>query len=320
MLVAPGRFEKVDVPAPAPGDLRDGQVLLRTLAGGICGSDLPRFRGYRAPLADAEIGPYAARIPGYPMHEVVGEVVASRDASLRPGARVVGWANAFDAIAEYVVTDGDGLLRYDAALEPTAAVLLQPLACVLYAVDRLGPLDGAGVAVLGQGPFGVLFSHVVKQRGARRVTGVDLVDRSDVAGLFAVDEAVHGTTERWAAQLADDRRPDVVVEAIGHQHETLGDAVDAVAPSGLVYYFGIPEARPYAFDLWKFLRKQLTLRAGATQSRLRYLRLAQEHLAEHRFLADGYVTHTFGVDEIQAAYDCANVPAKGRLKVAVSMA
>ncbi|WP_344595930.1 alcohol dehydrogenase catalytic domain-containing protein [Actinomadura vinacea] len=319
MLVAPGRFEKVDVSAPAAGDLRDGQVLLRTLAGGICGSDLPRFRGFRTPLADGEVGPYAAKIPGYPMHEVVGEVVASRCDSLSPGALVVGWANSFNAIAEYVVTDGDGLLRYDAALEPTVAILLQPLACVLYAVDQLGPLDGAGVAVLGQGPFGVLFSHVIKQRGARRVTGVDLVDRGDVAGFFAVDEAVHGATERWAAQLADDRRPNVIVEAIGHQHETLGDAIDAVAPSGLVYYFGIPEARPYALDLWKFLRKQLTMRAGATQSRRRYLRLAGEYLAEHPVLADRYVTHTFDVADIQAAFEAANVPAEGRLKVAVSM-
>lgn len=319
MLAAPGRFEKVDVSAPAADDLRDGQVLLRTLAGGICGSDLPSFRGYRAPLAVEDNGPYAPRCPGYPMHEVVGEVVASRDAALAPGARVVGWAHAANAIAEYVVTEGEGLTQYDAALEPATAVMLQPLACVLYAVDRLGALDGADVAVLGQGPVGVLFSHVMKQRGARRVTGVDLVDRSDVADLFAVDEAVHGAAERWAARLTDDRRPSVIVEAIGHQTATLSDAIDAVAPSGLVYYFGIPEARPYPFDLWKFLRKQLTMRAGATQSRRPYLELAGKYLAEHRFLADRYVTHKYEVADVQAAYDNANIPAKGRLKVAVSM-
>ena len=156
----------------------------------------------------------------------------------------------------------------------------------------------------------------MKQRGARRVTGVDLVD---VADLFAVDEAVHGATARWAARLADDRRPSVVVEAIGHQTATLSDAVDAVAPSGLVYYFGIPEPRRCAFDLWKFLRKHLTLRAGAPLSRRPCLELAGKYLAEHRFLADRYVTHTYGVADVQAAYDAANVPAKGRLKVVVSM-
>ncbi|WP_208949139.1 alcohol dehydrogenase catalytic domain-containing protein [Streptomyces violaceusniger] len=211
---APRRFEKVDVPAPEAGDLRDGQVLLRTLAGGICGSDAPDFRGLRAPLTARDKGPGAPALPGFPMHEVVGEVLASKDASLAPGARVVGWADSANAIAEYVVTAGGGLAEYDTAPEPAIAVLLQPLACVLSAVDRLGPLDGADVAVLGQGPIGILFSHVIKERGARRVTGVDVVDRADHAALFGVDEAVHGATGRWAAQLADDRRPGVIVEAI----------------------------------------------------------------------------------------------------------
>lgn len=320
MLAAPGRFERVEVPTPAGDDLRDGQVLLRSLAGGICGSDTPDFQGLRAPLALEDNGIGAPGPPGHPMHEVVGEVVVSRDATLAPGDRVVGWADSANAIAEYVVTAGAGLARYDAALEPAVAVLLQPLACVLSAVDRLGPLDGADVAVLGQGPIGVLFSHVMKQRNARHVTGVDLVDRADVADLFGVDEVVHGATGRWAHRLADDRRPSVIVEAIGHQTATLGDAIDAVAPSGQVYYFGIPETHPYPLDLWKFLRKQLTMRAGTTLSRRPYLELAGKYLAEHRFLAERYVTHTYEVGDIQAAYDRAQVPAEGRLKVAVSMA
>ncbi|WP_063732863.1 zinc-binding dehydrogenase [Streptomyces sp. RTd22] len=323
VLAAPRRFEKVDVPAPEAGDLRDGQVLLRTLAGGICGSDAPDFRGLRTPLVARDRpdeGPGAPGLPGFPMHEVVGEVVASRDPSLKPGARVVGWADSADAIAAYVVTAGAGLAECDPALEPTVAALLQPLACVLSAVDRLGALDGADVAVLGQGPIGILFSHVIKERGARRVTGVDVVDRDDVAGLFGVDEAVRGASGRWAAHLADDRRPGVVVEAIGHQTATLGDAIDAVAPSGLIHYFGIPEEHPYALDMWKFLRKQLTMQAGTTLERRRYLQAAGQYLAAHRVLADHYVTHTYGVGDVQAAYECADVPAEGRLKVAVSMA
>ncbi|AGP54065.1 hypothetical protein M271_12345 [Streptomyces rapamycinicus NRRL 5491] len=320
VLAAPRRFEKVDVPAPQAGDLGDGQVLLRSLAGGICGSDAPDFRGLRAPLVARDNGPGAPGLPGFPMHEVVGEVVASRDASLAPGTRVVGWADSANAIAEYVVTAGAGLAEYDAALAPATAVLLQPLACVLSAVDRLGSLTGAEVAVLGQGPIGVLFSHVIKDRGARRVTGVDVVDRGDIAGLFGVDEAVHGATGRWTAHLDDDQRPGVVVEAIGHQTATLGDAVDAVAPAGLIHYFGIPEEHPYALDMWKFLRKQLTMQAGTTLERRRYLQAAGRYLAAHRVLAEHYVTHTYEVGDVQAAYECADVPATGRLKVAVSMA
>ena len=48
----------------------------------------------------------------------------------------------FDGIAELVVADGDGLARYDTGLPATTAVMLQPLACVLYAVEQLGDVSG----------------------------------------------------------------------------------------------------------------------------------------------------------------------------------
>ena len=44
-LVAPYTFERTELPEPSPESLGDGQVLLRFLAAGICGSDLPGFRG-----------------------------------------------------------------------------------------------------------------------------------------------------------------------------------------------------------------------------------------------------------------------------------
>ena len=78
-LAGPGAFERITVPVPTAGDLGDGQVLLRTLAGGICGSDLPYFRGaHPLPEVPGLTGRLASELPGFPMHEVVGEVVASR--------------------------------------------------------------------------------------------------------------------------------------------------------------------------------------------------------------------------------------------------
>lgn len=35
-------------------------------------------------------------------------------------------------------------------------------ACVLYAVEQLGDVSGRTVEVIGQGPIGLLFSHVLK--------------------------------------------------------------------------------------------------------------------------------------------------------------
>jgi hypothetical protein len=42
-LVAPYTFERTDLPEHSAESLAEGQVLLRFLAAGICGSDLPGF-------------------------------------------------------------------------------------------------------------------------------------------------------------------------------------------------------------------------------------------------------------------------------------
>src|ERR1044072_745469 len=50
-LVAPYTFERLDVPSRTPEDLTDRHVLLRFMAAGVCGSDLPPFRGVRGKIA-----------------------------------------------------------------------------------------------------------------------------------------------------------------------------------------------------------------------------------------------------------------------------
>src|SRR5690348_13003291 len=160
-LVAPYTFERVDIPAKTPEDLGDRQVLLRFLAAGVCGSDLPGFRGTKGKLP-GDTGLSAAEMDGFPIHEVVGEVIASRHRSHGVGDRVVGWASGFDGLMEQVIADGDGLAPFDAGLAPQHAVALQPLACVLYALEQIPNIKGSHVAVIGQGSIGLLFSYAAK--------------------------------------------------------------------------------------------------------------------------------------------------------------
>ncbi|MFF8772175.1 zinc-binding dehydrogenase [Kitasatospora sp. NPDC015120] len=312
-LVAPQRFAPYDAPQPDPADLGPGDVLLRTLAVGICGSDLPFFRGMRQ--SDAPQHTHLPGPAGFPGHEVVGVVVASEHQDLHPGQTVVGWATGYNAVAEYVVTRGEGLTAFDGSLAAEEAVMLQPLACVLAAVDRLGAVTGRRAAVMGQGPIGVLFSHVLKTAGAARVTGVDRVDRRDAAGDFGVDETVWASADRWARALTEEERPDIVVEAIGHQSATLNDAVEAVAHGGQIYYFGIPDEQTYPLDMDRFLTKDLTLRSGLTRDRRHWLAAAGAYLARHPRLAGAYLTDVVGPHDINGAYERAADPRPGQLKI-----
>lgn len=316
-IIAPYLFERTSIAEKTPENLADGQVLLRFLAAGVCGSDLPGFRGAKGRLPGDD-GPSAAEKDGFPIHEVAGEVIASRHPEHRPGDRVVGWASGFDGMMERVVSDGNGLAPYDPALTPAQAVGLQPLACVLYACEQLPDLAGRHVAIIGQGSIGLLFSYIAKAAGARRVTGVDPIDRRSVATTFGIDEVVRATSDRWVSQLSSTDRPDIVIEAVGHQVATLGHAVQAAAPGGTVFYFGVADDEAYPINMRLMLRNNLTLKSGVTLDRRRVLDDAGKFAAEHGELLGSYLTHTFGVDDVQGAFDLACRPVPDRVKIAIA--
>jgi L-iditol 2-dehydrogenase len=316
-IIAPYLFERTAIDDRAPECLADGQVLLRFSAAGVCGSDLPAFRGAKGRLP-GDNGRSGPEKDGFPIHEVAGEVIASRHPAHRPGDHVVGWASGFDGMMERVVSDGDGLAPYDPALTPAQAVGLQPLACVLYACEQLGDLAGRHVAIIGQGSIGLLFSYVAKAAGARRVTGVDPIERRDQARAFGVDDPVRATSDRWVSQLGPADRADVVIEAVGHQVATLNHAIDAAAPGGTVFYFGVADDEMYPISMRTMLRNNLTLKSGVTLDRRRLLELAGKFAAEHPWLLGAYLTHTFGVDEVQDAFDLACRPVAERIKIAIA--
>ncbi|WP_067666363.1 zinc-binding dehydrogenase [Nocardia miyunensis] len=320
ILTAPARFEEAEVPAPSAADLAEGEVLLRTLAGGICGSDLPYFRGQLPlPWGGAAPSPAMAGAPGFPLHEIVGEVVASKSAALAVGERVVGWASEDNGIAEYVESAASGLAAYDPALAPNVAVMLQPLACVLEAVQRIPSVSGRDVAVLGLGPMGLLFGHAARAMGARSVRGVDRVARDDIAADFGFDETIHATSDVWSANLDDADRPDIVIEAVGHQQSTLGHAANALAPEGVLYYFGIPDDLNYTIPFQTLVRKDLTLMAGTTIRKQAALSAANEYFAKFPDLADRYITHHFAPSDADRAYSMAVAPSAGRAKIVLDM-
>lgn len=293
--------------APAP-ELDDGQIRLTPLVGGICGSDLPYFT--RAEDFEGNHPPL-----GSPLHEIVGVVDDSRATDLSTGDVVVGWASGNNALSSQVVTSAaDVAIVHQMA--PVAAIMAQPLACVLAVMDRLRtPLAGAHVAVLGLGPIGVLFAHVAHSMGAT-VSGVDPVFRYEDLSRFGITHAISSTAEQWATDVTD--HPSVVFEVIGHQFTTLDAAITGVAPWGEVFYFGVPETSAYNISMAAMLRKHLTLQSGTTAlDRPRYLTQALDHLHEHPWLAPALITHTFGFEQAAAAFGVATTPEPGVGKVLI---
>ena len=217
------------------------------------------------------------------MHEIVGDVVFSTGDRIRAGQRVVGWVRDEHGLSEDAISEASRLLEVPEDFSDVDAVVAQPLACVICAVDRLGDVAGQRAVVLGQGPIGLMFDQVLASRGAT-VTGVDPVDRSALAAAMGAEFA-HTSSRGWSHHAVGGDRPEIVVEAVGHQAATLDHAVHGVAPGGQVFVFGVNDDPYYPLNMQHLLRKNLTLRAGVTVDHARYLAEALDHLRRYPDLA-----------------------------------
>ncbi|WP_430867786.1 alcohol dehydrogenase catalytic domain-containing protein [Demequina aurantiaca] len=305
-LTAPFTFERTEDAEPLTAG--PGELLVRLSAGAVCGSDMPFARGAMVP-------PLGYATPGHPMHEVVGTVVHSEHADFSPGDRVVGWATDWCALREQFVTRGDQVSKVRMAAPDAHVTVAQSVACLLTVFERLGSLEGKSVAIIGMGPFGLMTSVMAKERGAVSIVGVDPVDRTeDIVGL-PVDSLARTTSRVWAASLAEQDRPDVIFEMVGHQSATVADAMNAIANGGTVVAYGVPDDDWYALPLRAFFRNNGTLVTGVTRHHREMLELAQDYLIAHPDFAQHIVTDVFPVERVEDAFRAAAAPRPGQRKV-----
>jgi threonine dehydrogenase-like Zn-dependent dehydrogenase len=225
------------VPDPVPGE---GEVLVKTLACGICGSDLHALKH-----ADKMVE--AARETGAPFsldlardvvmgHEFCAEVVdfgPQATAGVRRGDRVVSMPLTFRGGAmqgigysndvpggygELMVLSAGLVLPVPNGLSTEHATLTEPMAVGLHAVAkaRLEPQDAP--LVIGCGPVGLAVIAALKLRGAEPIVAADFSPmRRDLAARVGahvvVDPAVRPAFAAFAE--ATDLRPAVIFECVG---------------------------------------------------------------------------------------------------------
>lgn len=301
-----GRVERSNAQRAARS-LGRGEVRLRFLAGGICGSDIGAL---------ANIESFDAAVA--PLHEVVAEVIESRDGRLIEGQTVVG--TGWTGLASELVEDADRLIAVPPAFSPVEAITIQPLSTVLRAVGTLPPLAGRDIAVIGAGAIGLAFHHVLKRFGARHVTAVDPVEaRAAYARQYGADEFAPFTGQQWLRECLDGRsRPSVVIDAVGRQPDLIAAALRAVADDGLVLGFGSAADCDYPIPYSEMYHRRLTLASGRTREGwVGVLEQGAEYLCAHQRDFARYVSHRFPVENAQQAYELCSRPDGARVKVVV---
>jgi L-iditol 2-dehydrogenase len=324
--------------------LLPGDVRVTVLSAGVCGTDVRIFKGEHSAYADG-----AGRVPG---HEIVGRVAEADTLppGLAPGdtvfiapnigcghcrqcargnenlcATTEGIGITLDGgFAEHVVVPAravsrGNLIRLDDAGDTDAAVLIEPLACVLRGQDKINVGTGDTVLVSGGGPVGLLHVALARARGASLVIcsepspGRRAAART--AGATVVVDPGNGDVHPAVAEATDGAGVDVVITA-APVHALQAAALHLAAPAGRVLFFGgLPHSRPTVeLDTNAIHYKELTV-AGTTASTLDDCRRAAELVDQRRIALDQLVSDRIGLEDFAQAI--AKVQDATALKVVV---
>jgi len=267
----PGQSRVIDAPVPQPGP---DDVLIKVHAAGICGTDLHIFKGE-----------YEARYPLIPGHEFSGEVsaVGANVTRFHVGDRVTADPNVpcnrcpacqrnepnqchnlraigvtgDGAFAEYVLAPEGNVFSIGDMPYETAA-LIEPLACVVWGLNRIQVQPGDSALVFGAGPMGVLLAQAVRRAGASRVVVSDVVPwRLEVAAELGATETVQGDAKKIAA--LEPEGYNIVADATGIP-SVIGQMFEYTRPRGKVWIFGVaPRGIQVQFPPYEVFRKDLSI-------------------------------------------------------------
>ena len=275
---APGLWLQ-EVPDPTPGP---GEVLIRVLRTGICGTDL-HIDGWNE-WAQATIHP-----PLVIGHEFVGEVVRLGEgvASVYPGeivgaeghivcgrcrncmagrralcANTVGIGVQRDgAFAELIVMPAGNLWPHLTRIDLDVAAIFDPFGNAVHTATQFRVV-AEDVLITGAGPIGIMAAQVARHNGARFVVITDVSDyRLELARKVGVTLAVDVRKQTLAeaqAELGMKEGFDVAFEMSG-QASALRDMIANMSHGGRIAILGLPD-HEFAIDWTQVVLKMLTVK------------------------------------------------------------
>jgi threonine dehydrogenase-like Zn-dependent dehydrogenase len=304
------RIELIDQPEPAQG--KSGEIVFQPEIACLCGSDVPYF---------------LAKHPEYPLqvglslHEMVGTVLWADGSRFRQGQKVLAVPTNHVGIFERFAITENFVVPLDLRRPLEEMILCQPLGTVLYGLRMLPNLLGWNVVVVGQGPIGQLFCGALRNLGARQIVGIDRIaarlSLSKRMGATAVINLEQEDPIAAVADLTGGAMADLVIEAVGHEHQALNLCIDLCRRLGRIHYFGVP---PQVIDgiRWRdLMMKNLSLTTSLGPDFARDYPLAMQWIGEGRIDVRPLVTHSFPLSEIQTAFETFSDRKDGACKVLI---
>lgn len=264
----------VDLPEPQIGE---NEILMKVKKVGICGTDLHIYNGGMNMPLPLVLG-----------HEFVGDIVkiGKNVTNVNAGDKAVAehligcgkcsycqegkknlcknptviGLNRQGALAEYISIPSDLVFKLPDEFSYDEGVLVEPLSIAVYAVRKAGVKVGDQIAVVGQGPIGLLVDFVARASGGT-VNGFDKHDnRIDYAKNHGYIHKGFNTTRReYLEQFKENvaEGADIVFEAVGS--DTSAElAIELSRSGGKVVILGIFE-HDVMINMMDIVRKELQI-------------------------------------------------------------
>lgn len=206
VLHTKGDLRYEDYPDPVAGN---GEVLVKVMVTGICGSDIPRVNKGTAHSFPIVLG-----------HEFAGEVVEIGEGvtKLKPGDRVAGvpllpclkcddcqkgnyalckfysfiGSREQGSFAEYVKMPERNAVKFDDNVSYEQGAFFEPSTVALHGLRCAGYCGGEDVAILGGGTIGLFTAQWARIFGAKRVFVFDIDnDRLTLAKKLGTDFTIN---------------------------------------------------------------------------------------------------------------------------------
>lgn len=304
------RIEEADSP-----NIKADECLIEVKACGVCHSEIHQWAHTLKGL----------EYPRYIGHEVSGRIleVGSMVKNLKRGDRVAVWTD-HSGYAEQVAVPEKQVFPIQDSVTYAEAAMAEPIACTTNGVIKAGVELGDTVAVIGTGFMGLILLQQILLKGPARVIAVDIRDEMlEMARQFGADRTLNPQKEdvnRVIKDLTGDQGVDIAFE-VGGLQVTLDLAAGITRMEGKVVIFGYHPGQRIIKDLgyWNWMafdiinahfRDLRTILKGADIG----IRLLNVHKLNMKPL----ITHTFSLEEIEAAFQAAVDKPNGFIKSVIT--
>lgn len=328
VLRGPNQAALEDVPKPVPGD---SDLLVRTMAGTICTSD----------LNDMATNPFHIPLPVIMGHEGAGivEAVGRNVTGFKPGDEVTahpvmpcgscsscrrGLAHLCDnmehlaltrggVFAEFFTIRADRVRMKPASLSFAEATLMEPICVCLEAIERANVKPGDNVLVTGDGPFGVMTAKLCQAYRPAKVilSGRHPFRLSMAEGAVRIHERGDGKNLDDIMDATNGEGIDAAILCVGTA-QAVETCIAALRSRGTLSVFSGIE-KPVPVDLFKVHVKELNICGSCNDMEL--LDKALELLQDKSLNLGKVITDQMPLDKWEEAFDLARRGKDRALKV-----